>query len=99
MGIVGARKSSTVCIREHECAIDDVLDCQTKMFRGGTVRGFLQFHFLFRLLNHGWLDILLESKTWLRIGHCQLVLGRGRFFNVVYIIGMLVLCSVYMIMF
>lgn len=36
MGIVGARKSSIVCIREHECAIDDVLDCQTKMFRGGT---------------------------------------------------------------
>lgn len=40
MGIVGARKSSTVCIREHECPIDDVLDCQTKMFRGGTVSEF-----------------------------------------------------------
>lgn len=40
MGIVGARKSNTVCIREHECPIDDVLDCQTKMFRGGTVSEF-----------------------------------------------------------
>ncbi|KAF8203808.1 hypothetical protein BJ912DRAFT_213450 [Pholiota molesta] len=36
MGIAGLRRPNTVCLRGYECPIDEMLEVNTKMFRGGT---------------------------------------------------------------
>ncbi|KAF9486305.1 hypothetical protein BDN70DRAFT_869784 [Pholiota conissans] len=36
MGISGLRRPHTICLRGYECPIDEMLEVNTKMFRGGT---------------------------------------------------------------
>jgi len=36
MAISGLRKASTICLRGYECPVEEILEVNTKIFRGGT---------------------------------------------------------------